>query len=98
MSINFEYIALFFVSFVALIGGINWLITALNSWANDNEETPDLLQHNLNLSVGLSNIIYVVVFGCTVLVFLMVAFPGFLKNMFTKVKDTAKGALSKVSK
>lgn len=90
MGINFEYIALFFVSFVALIGGVNWLITAINSWTNDNEETPDLLQHNMNLSVGLSNVIYVVVFVCTLLVFLMVAFPGFLKNMFTKVKDTAK--------
>ena len=90
MNVNFEYIALLIVSLISLIGGVNWLITAINSWANDNEETPDLLQHNLNLSTGFSNVIYVVVFVCTLLVFLMVAFPGFLKNMFTKVKDTAK--------
>jgi len=97
MAINVEYIALLLVSLISLIGGINWLITAINSWANNNEETPDLLQKNMKFPVGLSNVIYIVVFVCTLLVFLMVIFPGFLKNMFTKVKDTAEGAVKKVT-
>ena len=34
---------LVFFSLVSLIGGVNWLVTAINSWSND-EYTPDLLQ------------------------------------------------------
>ena len=78
-----------FVSIVSLIGGVNWLVTAINSWTNNNEETPDLLQQNLNLSTGVSNVIYIVVFVCTLLLFLMVIFPeGRFSHIFQNFKST----------
>ena len=94
---NFEYMLLVFVSIVSLIGGVNWLFTAINSWSNGNEETPDLLQKNMQLSTEFSNVIYVVVFVCTVFLFLMVIFPNYLKKMFIKVANMTTAVTSKVT-
>ena len=61
MNTNYPKLVLF-LAFIALVGGINWLVTAINSWSNNSEPTVDLLQKNLNIPVDVSNVIYVVVF------------------------------------
>lgn len=78
---------LVFFALVSLIGGVNWLMTAINSW-NDgtNSTVDDLLQQQLGLSPEISNIVYVLVFVCTLALFLMVAFPQNLKSAFSGVK------------
>lgn len=69
------------LAFIALVGGINWLVTAINSWSNDSEPTDDLLQKNLNIPVDVSNVIYVLVFICTLVLYLMILFPSFNKKI-----------------
>ncbi len=55
-----------FCFIVVLVGGTNWLVTAINSWENDDESVPDLLQTQIGLSSSTSNWIYLVVFICTI--------------------------------
>ena len=62
---------LIFFAFVSLVGGLNWLVTAINSWNND-DTTPDLIQHQLKIPADAANVIYIVVFVCTLALFLMV--------------------------
>ena len=69
------------LAFIALVGGINWLVTAINSWSNDSEPTYDLLQKNLNIPVDVSNVIYILVFICTLVLYLMILFPSFNKKI-----------------
>lgn len=76
---------LVFFALVSLIGGINWLTTAINTWSNDNV-TDDLLQTQFNIDKHVANSIYIVVFLCTLALFLMVAFPQNLKAAFSGVK------------
>lgn len=76
---------LFFFALVSLVGGINWLVTAINSWNDGGEQTPDLIQHQIGLPVDVANVIYIVVFVCTLVLFLMVAFPNELKRAFSSV-------------
>ena len=78
MNTNYPKLVLF-LAFIALVGGINWLVTAINSWSNNSEPTVDLLQKNLNIPVDVSNVIYVVVFVCTLVLFLMI-----LSQLFSK--------------
>jgi len=75
---------LVFFAFVSLVGGINWLITAINSW-NEDESTVDLLQHQFKMPMTAANVVYIVVFVCTLALFLMVAFPQNLKKAFSDV-------------
>ena len=78
---------LVFFALVSLIGGVNWLMTAINTMTeSDPEPVPDLLQNQLNLHQGLSNVIYIIVFACTLALFLMVAFPQNLKAAFAGAK------------
>ena len=76
---------LVFFAFVSLVGGLNWLMTAINSWNNNSDDTNDLLQNQLNMSVDAANVIYIVVFVCTLALFLMVAFPQNLKKAFSNI-------------
>lgn len=76
------YGLLVFFAFVSLVGGINWLMTAINSW-NNNEPTFDLLQHQFKMPIHVANVVYIVVFVCTLALFLMVAFPQNLKKAFS---------------
>ncbi len=78
------YGILVFCALVSLVGGINWLVTAINSW-NENESTVDLLQHQLSIPMDVANVIYIVVFVCTLVLLLMVAFPNNLKKAFSSV-------------
>lgn len=73
---------LVFFALVSLIGGVNWLMTAINSWEED-EPVVDLLQHQLKIPMHVANILYIVVFICTLALFLMVAFPQNLKKAFS---------------
>ena len=74
---------LVFFALVSLVGGVNWLMTAINSWMNDNQDdVPDLLQENLKLHPNVANVVYCVVFACTLFLFLMVVFPQNLKKAF----------------
>lgn len=68
---NFFYGFLAFFALVSLIGGVNWLMVGINNWGSDHD-VPDLLQHQIGLSNEVSTIIYFVVFGCTLALFLMV--------------------------
>lgn len=65
-----------FLAVVALIGGVNWLMVAINTWSKD-EPTYDLLQDQLSIHRDVANVVYIVVFICTLLLFIMV----FRQNM-----------------
>ncbi len=84
------YAFLVFFAFVSLVGGVNWLLTAINSWKEGKEVTYDLLQHQFNMSVDVANVIYIVVFACTLGLFLMVAFPQNLKKAFSGMSSGAR--------
>lgn len=77
---------LVFFALVSLIGGANWLMTAINYWNGNGSGAEDLLTEQLGLSPDIANIVYVVVFVCTLALFLMVAFPQNLKSAFSGVK------------
>ena len=77
---------LVFFALVSLIGGANWLMTAINDWNGNGNGADDLLTEQLSLSPDIANIVYVVVFVCTLVLFLMVAFPQNLKSAFSGVK------------
>ncbi len=76
---------LVFFALVSLIGGINWLATAINNWSLD-EPTHDLLTTQLHIHQDVANVVYIVVFLCTLALFLMVAFPQNLKSAFSTVR------------
>lgn len=84
---------LVFFALVSLIGGINWLVTAINNWSDD-EKTNDLLTNQLGMNEDLAHIIYIVVFVCTLALFLMVAFPQNMKNAFSTVAKIPRGIRS----
>jgi len=71
---NLFYGFLVFFSLVSLIGGVNWLVTAINNWSDD-DVTNDLLTTQLNIPSDVSHVIYIIVFICALAQFLMVAFP-----------------------
>lgn len=74
---------LVFFALVSLIGGVNWLMTAINTWNEQDEETFDLLQHQFKIHRDVANVIYIIVFVCTLALFLMVVFPQNLKRAFS---------------
>ena len=80
---------LVFFAFVSLVGGFNWLMTAINTW-NGNSDTDDLLQNQFKMPVDVANVIYIVVFICTLGLFLMVAFPKNLKKAFSDMGGMRK--------
>ena len=54
---------------IALIGGLNWLVTGIRSMMNDNERVDDLLEYTKLPQLG-SNIVYFLVFLCSVVLVL----------------------------
>jgi len=52
---------------IVAVGGINWLVTGIRSNVNDNEEVSDLL-NLIKMPQFVSNIIYYIVFVCSMLV------------------------------
>ncbi len=75
-----------FCLIVVLVGGTNWLVTAINSWENDDESVPDLLQTQVGLSSSISNWIYLVVFICTIVLVFIDSF-----KLFTEKKPQVTG-------
>lgn len=75
-----------FCLFVVLVGGTNWIVTAINSWENDDESVPDLLQTQVGLSSSTSNWIYLVVFICTIVLVFIDSF-----KLFTEKKPPVAG-------
>lgn len=69
-----QYTLLVVLAFVSLVGGINWLFTAINNWSKD-EVTFDLLTEQLKIHPNIANVIYIFVFLCTLALFTMIAFP-----------------------
>ena len=80
---NIFYGFLVFFAFISLVGGLNWLMTAINSWNNDFDSVIDLLQDQLKMPADVANIVYIIVFISTLALFLMVAFPQNLKKAFS---------------
>lgn len=64
-----------FLTLVVLIGGVNWLMVAINTWSKDEDMTYDLLQDQLNIHRDVANVVYIVVFICTLLLSAMILFP-----------------------
>ncbi len=66
MKLNLKLVSSLIVLFsiVTLVGGVNWLVTAINTWSKD-EETYDLLQDQFSMNRHAANIIYILVFACT---------------------------------
>lgn len=84
MNFTFHTFLVFF-AFISLVGGINWLFTAINNWTLS-AETHDLLTEQLNVNQHVANIIYIVVFLCTLALFLMVTFPQNLKAAYSHIQ------------
>lgn len=74
---------LVFFAFISLVGGLNWLVTAINSWNYKGLDSIDLLQDQMKIPVDVANVIYILVFICTLALFLMVVFPQNLKKAFS---------------
>tara|TARA_E500000178_G_scaffold129113_1_gene128898 strand:+ start:948 stop:1190 length:243 start_codon:yes stop_codon:yes gene_type:complete len=76
---NIAYVLTVFLAVVSLIGGTNWLFTAINSW-RDGDTVPDLLQEQLKFHSNFANIVYVIVFACSLLLFGLILFPKLLEK------------------
>jgi hypothetical protein len=59
---------------VLLLGGVNWLVTAIRSWQNDND-VEDLFEL-INVPQNVSNVLYCVVFVVSLLVSFRMVFPA----------------------
>lgn len=70
-----------FLTLVVLIGGVNWLMVAINTWSKDEDITYDLLQDQLNIHRDVANVVYIVVFICTLLLSVMILFPKFMMSI-----------------
>ena len=70
-----------FLTLVVLIGGVNWLMVAINTWSKDEDMTYDLLQDQLNIHRDVANVVYIVVFICTLLLSVMILFPKFMMSI-----------------
>lgn len=62
------------MALVLLLGGVNWLVTAIRSWQNDND-VEDLFEL-INLPQNVSNVLYCVVFVVSLLVSFRMVFPA----------------------
>ena len=73
---NLERILIIFLAFISLIGGLNWLVTALRNMSDDSE-TNDIF--NDWIEQKWVNWIYIIVFICTLVLFIMTLFPNTIK-------------------
>lgn len=62
------------MALVLLLGGVNWLVTAIRSWQNDND-VEDLFEL-INAPQNVSNVLYCVVFVVSLLVSFRMVFPA----------------------
>lgn len=65
-----------FLAFISLVGGINWLVTSLRNMSDDTT-TNDIFYDWIDQKWV--NWIYIVVFLCTLVLFIMTLFPNSLK-------------------
>ena len=70
---NFERVMIIFLAFISLVGGLNWLVTALRNMSDD---TPTNDIFNDWIDQKWVNWIYILVFICTLVLFIMILFPG----------------------
>ena len=78
---NFERVMIIFLAFVSLVGGLNWLVTALRNMSDDTT-TNDIF--NDWIDQKWVNWVYILVFICTLVLFIMILFPGSLNIGGTK--------------
>ena len=78
---NFERVMIIFLAFVSLVGGLNWLVTALRNMSDDTT-TNDIF--NDWIDQKWVNWVYILVFICTLVLFIMLLFPGSLNIGGTK--------------
>lgn len=78
---NFEKVMIIFLAFVSLIGGLNWLVTALRNMSDDTT-TNDIFYDWIDQKWV--NWVYILVFICTLVLFIMLLFPGSLNIGGTK--------------
>jgi hypothetical protein len=78
---NFEKVMIIFLAFVSLVGGLNWLVTALRNMSDDTT-TNDIFYDWIDQKWV--NWIYILVFICTLVLFIMLLFPGSLNIGGTK--------------
>lgn len=78
---NFERVMIIFLAFNSLVGGLNWLVTALRNMSDDTT-TNDIF--NDWIDQKWVNWIYILVFICTLVLFIMLLFPGSLNIGGTK--------------
>lgn len=78
---NFERVMIIFLAFNSLVGGLNWLVTALRNMSDDTT-TNDIF--NDWIDQKWVNWIYILVFICTLVLFIMILFPGSLNIGGTK--------------
>jgi len=64
---NFKLFIWFYLLAILLIGGINWLVTAIRSLKDSNDEVKDLL-NLIGLPQIISNLFYIYVFICSIIV------------------------------
>ena len=78
---NFERVMIIFLAFISLVGGLNWLVTALRNMSDDTT-TNDIFYDWIDQKWV--NWVYILVFICTLVLFIMLLFPGSLNISGTK--------------
>lgn len=70
---NVEKIMIMFLAFISLVGGLNWLVTALRNMSDDTT-TNDIFYDWIDQKWV--NWVYILVFICTLVLFIMLLFPS----------------------
>jgi len=70
---NVEKIMIMFLAFISLVGGLNWLVTALRNMSDDTT-TNDIFYDWIDQKWV--NWVYILVFICTLVLFVMLLFPS----------------------
>ena len=70
-----------FLAFISLVGGLNWLVTALRNMSDDTT-TNDIFYDWIDQKWV--NWVYILVFICTLVLFVMLLFPSSLNIGGTK--------------
>lgn len=65
----------YLMALVLFLGGLNWLVTAIRSFQNHNQDVDDLFEL-INLPQVVSNILYCVVFVVSLFVSYRMVFPA----------------------
>ena len=68
----------FFLLAIVFVGGVNWLVTGIRSMQEDNTPVDDLLEL-IGIPQEVSNVIYFVVFACSLAMLLWAIFYNYKK-------------------